>query len=49
MGRQMYDETDDQGRHRYTVAQMAAEFGLTRPTIYRYLDAQPPTPESQLT
>ncbi len=35
--RQMYDETDQQGRHLYTVAEIAAEFGVTRPTIYRYL------------
>jgi len=25
------------GRRRYTVAQIAAEFGVTRPTIYRHL------------
>jgi hypothetical protein len=25
----MYEETDDQGRHRYTVAQIATEFGVT--------------------
>ena len=31
MARQMYDETDDQGRRRYTGAQIAAEFGVTRP------------------
>ncbi|MBE9376175.1 recombinase family protein [Allosaccharopolyspora coralli] len=35
--RQMYDETDDDGKRRYTVAQIAAEFGVTRPTIYRHL------------
>ncbi len=33
----MYDETDDTGRRAYTVAQIAAEFGVTRPTIYRHL------------
>ena len=38
MTRAMYDEIDDRGRHRYTVAQIAAEFGVTRPTIYRHLD-----------
>jgi AcrR family transcriptional regulator len=44
MARQIYDETDDHGRHRYTVAQIAAELGVTRPTIYRYLDqlGEPP-------
>lgn len=40
MARQMYDKTDDHGRHRYTVAQIATEFGVTRPTICRYLDQQ---------
>ncbi len=34
----MYEETRPDGRHRYTVAQIAAEFGVTRPTIYRHLD-----------
>ena len=34
--RQMYDETGDDGK-RSTVAQIAAEFGVTRPTIYRHL------------
>ena len=33
----MYDETSDDGKRRYTVAQIAAEFGVTRPTIYRHL------------
>ena len=38
LARQMYDQVDDQGRNRYTVAEIAAEFGVSRPTIYRYLD-----------
>jgi len=46
--RQIYDETDQRGRHLYTVAQIAAEFGVTRPTIYRYLDAQSPPPSSHM-
>jgi predicted transcriptional regulator len=33
----MYDEVDADGKRRYTVAQIAAEFGVTRPTIYRHL------------
>ncbi|MBW0106569.1 ArsR family transcriptional regulator [Pseudonocardia sp. KRD291] len=33
----MYEETDDQERRRYTVNQIAAEFGVTCPTIYRHL------------
>ncbi len=36
----MYDEKGDDGRRRYTVAEIAAEFGVTRPTIYRHLQAQ---------
>jgi predicted DNA-binding transcriptional regulator YafY len=37
----MYDELDDRGKRRYTVAQIAEEFGVTRPTIYRHLDRVP--------
>ena len=37
LARQMYEETGDDGRRRYTVAQIADEFGVTRPTIYRHL------------
>jgi DNA invertase Pin-like site-specific DNA recombinase len=37
LARQMYEETGEDGRRRYTVAQIAAEFGVTRPTIYRHL------------
>jgi IclR helix-turn-helix domain len=33
----MYDERGADGKRRYTVAQIAAEFGAARPTIYRYL------------
>jgi DNA invertase Pin-like site-specific DNA recombinase len=33
----MYDETGADGKRRYTVAQIAAEFGVARPTIYRHL------------
>ena len=36
LARQMYEETGDDGKRRYTVAQIAAEFGVTRPTIYRH-------------
>ena len=38
LARQMYDERGADGKRRYTVAQIAAEFGVARPTIYRYLD-----------
>ncbi|WP_103382810.1 recombinase family protein [Pseudonocardia dioxanivorans] len=37
LARQMYEETGADGKRRYTVAQIAAEFGVTRPTIYRHL------------
>jgi DNA invertase Pin-like site-specific DNA recombinase len=37
LARHMYDERDDDGKRRYTVAQIAIEFGVTRPTIYRHL------------
>jgi predicted transcriptional regulator len=33
----MYDELGADGKRCYTVAQIAAEFGVTRPTIYRHL------------
>jgi predicted DNA binding protein len=33
----MYDETGRDGKRRYTVAQIAGEFGVSRPTIYRHL------------
>lgn len=38
LARQMYGETGEDGKRRYTVAEIAAEFGVTRPTIYRALD-----------
>lgn len=36
LARHMYDETSRDGKRRYTVAQIAAEFGVSRPTIYRH-------------
>ncbi|WP_425551164.1 ArsR family transcriptional regulator [Actinoallomurus vinaceus] len=33
--------------HPYTVAQIAAEFGVTRPTIYRHLATTPSQDHSQ--
>ncbi|NYH80710.1 AcrR family transcriptional regulator [Actinopolyspora biskrensis] len=33
----MYEELGDDGRRRYTLNQITAEFGVTRPTIYRHL------------
>ena len=32
-------KTGDDGKRRYIVAQIAAEVGVTRPTIYRHLSA----------
>jgi DNA invertase Pin-like site-specific DNA recombinase len=36
----MYDELGDDGRRAHTVQQIANEFGVTRPTIYRHLQRQ---------
>ncbi|MEV0217358.1 recombinase family protein [Micromonospora sp. NPDC050695] len=47
IAQEMYEETGPDGRRVHTVAQIAAEFGVTRPTIYRHLDklpAQTPAP-----
>ena len=37
LARAMYEETGDDGKRKYTVKQIAAEFGVTRPAIYRHL------------
>jgi DNA invertase Pin-like site-specific DNA recombinase len=37
LARSMYDELDADGKRRYTVQEIADEFGVTRPTIYRAL------------
>ena len=46
----MYDECDAEGKRKHTVAQIAAEFGGTRPTVYRHLSkpAAGSTPTSLL-
>jgi DNA invertase Pin-like site-specific DNA recombinase len=41
LARAMYDEVGDDGKRLHTVADIAAEFGVTRPTIYRALDPSP--------
>ena len=46
IARQMYEETEANGRRLHTVAQIAAEFGVTRPTIYRHLGKLPATADS---
>ncbi|MHB1500571.1 MAG: helix-turn-helix domain-containing protein [Candidatus Dormibacteria bacterium] len=33
----MYDQTGPDGRRAHTVAEIAAEFGVSRPTIHRHL------------
>jgi DNA invertase Pin-like site-specific DNA recombinase len=38
LAQQMYDETGDDGKRKYTVQQIAHEFGVSRPTIYRHLE-----------
>lgn len=39
----MYDELDEYGKRRYTVDQIAAEFCVTRPTIYRHVGKLTPS------
>jgi AcrR family transcriptional regulator len=41
IAREMYEETGPDGRRVHTVEEIAAEFGVTRPTIYRHLDKLP--------
>ena len=37
LARQMYDETGADGKRQYTVQEIADEFGVSRPTVYRHL------------
>jgi len=47
IAQEMYEETGPDGKRLHTVAQIAAEFGVTRPTIYRHLAGlATPTPSS---
>jgi DNA invertase Pin-like site-specific DNA recombinase len=39
----MYEEKGPDGRRRYTVAQIAGEFGVSRPTVYRHLEPRSPS------
>jgi DNA invertase Pin-like site-specific DNA recombinase len=41
---QTYDEKDQNGRRKYTAQQIADEFGVTCPTIYRHLTKPHPSP-----
>jgi AcrR family transcriptional regulator len=45
----MYDELGADGKRKHTVAQIAAEFGVTRPTIYRHLTKTTATTPSSTT
>ncbi len=38
IARQMYDEKTADGKSRYTVAEIADTFHVSRKTIYRHLD-----------
>jgi len=38
LAQEMYDETGADGKRKYTVQQIADEFGVSRPTIYRHLE-----------
>ncbi|MEU6511050.1 helix-turn-helix domain-containing protein [Streptomyces sp. NPDC046942] len=41
LAREMYDEVDANGKQKWTVQQIADEFGVTRPTIYRHFSKVP--------
>jgi transposase-like protein len=34
----MYDQVGDDGRRKYTVAEIAGTFGVSRKTVYRHLE-----------
>lgn len=40
LAQEMYDELGADGKRKYTVQQIADEFGVSRPTIYRHLERQ---------
>jgi DNA invertase Pin-like site-specific DNA recombinase len=39
LAREMYAEVGEDGKRKYTVQEIADEVGVSRPTIYRYLEA----------
>jgi DNA invertase Pin-like site-specific DNA recombinase len=49
LAREMYEATGADGKRKHTVAQIAAEFGVTRPTIYRHLTKATATMPSSMT
>ena len=46
IAQEMYDEVGPDGKRRHTVAAIAAEFGVSRPTIYRHLAGDPSPAEA---
>lgn len=40
IAREMYEEKGPDGKRAHTVKEIAEEFGVTRPTIYRHLQRQ---------
>jgi DNA invertase Pin-like site-specific DNA recombinase len=47
VARQMYDEKDADGKRRYTVAEIAETFHVSRKTIYRHLEPTPTATSSR--
>jgi len=45
IAQEMYDDLGPDGHRAYTVQQIADEFGVTRPTIYRHLQRPTSSPE----
>ncbi|WP_072691716.1 recombinase family protein [Rhodococcus marinonascens] len=45
--REMYDERDDRGKRKYTVAQISEIFGVSRKSIYRHLARDNPRRRQQ--
>ncbi|GAA1690433.1 recombinase family protein [Nonomuraea maheshkhaliensis] len=43
LAREMYDETGQDGKRKWTVQQIADELGVKRTTVYGYLKAEQPT------
>jgi DNA invertase Pin-like site-specific DNA recombinase len=38
LAQEMYDELGEDGKRKYTVQEIADEVGVSRPTVYRYLE-----------
>ncbi len=48
VARQMYDQVDETGQNKFTMNQIAAEFGVTRPAIYDTSTNRAPCPHPAL-